>query len=127
VVLRSLDNPKHIQPYVSSDGCSVLEVERRRISPSLSSFLCFLPRHCIWLMVKAPDEARWAQAVAEILQMMGLGSSSLLPAQSMEGLGLSPSTPRLAGISTTGEGINWDTGSSATGSWRCHRSKNVSP
>lgn len=67
---------------------------------------CFLPRHCIWLMVKAHDEAKWTCVVAEVFWMVGLGSSSLFPAQSMEGLGLSLSISRLAGISTTGEGIS---------------------
>lgn len=70
-----------------------------------------------------------------IFSMVGLGSSSLFPSQRVEGLCLSLSAPRLAGISTTGEGISWDSGSSATssahcvtvGSWRYHSLKNASP
>ena len=116
VILRSRYNPKHIQPYVSSDGRSVLEGERRKMSPSLPSFLCFLPRHCVWVTAKAPDEARWTRVVAKIFWVGGLGSSGLL---GMQGLGLSLSARRLAGISTTGKGLSWDTGSSATGSGQC--------
>lgn len=88
-----------------------------------------------WLMVNAPGDARWTCVVAEIFCMVGLGSSGLFPAQSMEGLGLSQCVPRLVSIPITGEGFSWNTGPSATtsahcgtdGAWRYHNLKNVSP
>lgn len=61
--------------------------------------------------------------------MVDLGSSFPFLAQSMEGLGLPASLAADSDITTTGEGLSWDTASAhgvTDGSWRHHGLKNTS-